>query len=455
MRLWEGRFSGAQDAAFDKLNSSLSFDRRLAEVDVLGSMAWAKAITRAGLLSREEEVIIINGLEAIRHEFIEGSFIFQASDEDIHTAVERRLTERVGVLGGKLHTGRSRNDQVATDFRMWVIQAIEQVELDLQELQKVLVERAEKDFGTILPGYTHTQQAQPILLSHWWLSHFWALQRDRMRLHHLDKETRVMPLGSGALAGSGFKIDRFKLAADLGFDEPSANSIDAVGDRDFAVEFLFCAAMIGIHISQMAETLILFSTHEFGFVTLADQFSSGSSLMPQKKNPDALELARAKSSVINGKLIGLLGTLKGLPSAYDKDLQEDKPPVFEAFDILELVLAAMCGVIETLQVNTDRMTQALDAHTLATDIADYLVQHGVPFRQAHTEVGNAVKRCEALNVALCSLPLDEWKKIDAIFDENIGEIFNPSYSVERRTIYGGTASEAVREQLEAAKKLIA
>ena len=327
MKLWTGRFSGSLDVLAARLNNSLPFDQRLALEDVRGSIAWARALARAGVLTEEEAGLILQGLETIQEEFNQAAFAYQDSDEDIHTAVERRLTELVGPVGGKLHTGRSRNDQVATDFCLWVQETALSLEKDLQGLQSVLVQRAEKDWGVILPGYTHFQQAQPVMLSHWWLSHFWALQRDRQRLQAVYCAARVMPLGSGALAGTSFPIDRFALASDLGFDRPTPNSLDAIANRDFAVEFLFWAALTGVHLSRMAEALILYSTSEFGFIVLADEYSTGSSLMPQKKNPDPLELARGQSGGLIGRLTGLLTTLKGLPSAYDKDLQEDKVPV--------------------------------------------------------------------------------------------------------------------------------
>jgi argininosuccinate lyase len=455
MKLWSGRISGKLDANAALLNNSLPFDRRLAQMDVRGSIAWARALGRAGVITQDEAGQIIAGLEAILQEFIDGRFVFQESDEDIHTAVERRLTETIGAVAGKLHTGRSRNDQVATDFCLWVLETVDQMRGKLSDLQKVLVERAEVDFGVILPGYTHFQQAQPVLLSHWWLSHFWALQRDQERLQGVGRQAQVMPLGSGALAGSGFPIDRFLLATDLGFREPSPNSLDAVANRDFAVEYLFWAALLGIHLSRLAEALILYSTGEFGFITLADEFSTGSSLMPQKKNPDPLELARAKSGMAIGRLSGLLSTLKGLPSAYDKDLQEDKPPVFEATDSLSILLPVMSGLIATLKVNSQRSRSAINPQILATDLADYLVKRGVPFRQAHAAVGKAVRRSEELKVALTGLPLAEWQAIDKSFAKDLFEIFNIEKSLAHHNAWGGTAPEAVKEQLELAHKVIA
>ncbi len=455
MVLWSGRFTGSLNEAAARLNASLPFDRRLAEVDVRGSLAWARALGRAGILTPAEVDALLKGLEQVLAEFESGGFTFQESDEDIHTAVERRLTEIAGPVGGKLHTGRSRNDQVATDFRLWVLGALERLQGQLHELQSVLVSRAEADLGVALPGYTHFQQAQPILLSHWWLGHFWALQRDHERLGDAARRTAVLPLGSGALAGTGFPIDRAALAADLGFAAPSPNSLDAVSDRDFAAEFLFCAALIGVHLSRLAEALILYSTAEFGFIVLDDAFSTGSSLMPQKKNPDPLELVRAKSSDLIGKLTGLLSTLKALPSAYDKDLQEDKPPLFAAADLLELTLPVMGGLIATLKLRPERMRAAIGWPILATDLADYLVEKGVPFREAHHAVGQAVGRAEGLGVRLPDLPLEEWQAIHAAFGADLFDVFDVEHALARRAAWGGTAPQAVREQLDLAKQVLA
>jgi argininosuccinate lyase len=328
------------------------------------------------------------------------------------------------------------------------------LEAHLCEAQSALITRAEKDWGIILPGYTHLQRAQPILLSHWWLSHLWALQRDRDRLQEVSRRTRVMPLGSGALAGTAFAIDRAALARDLGFDSASPNSLDAVSDRDFAAEFLFCATLIGLHLSRLAEALILYSTAEFGFVELDDAFSTGSSLMPQKKNPDPLELTRAKSGKLIGLLSGLLATLKALPSAYDKDLQEDKPPVFEAADALEAVLPVISGTIATLEVRAERMRGAVDAQMLATDLADYLVERSVPFREAHGAAGRAVHRAEELGVTLSQLPLAEYQAIHSSFGDDLYKVFDVERSVARRSAAGGTAPEAVREQLKLAQRVV-
>lgn len=452
MKLWTGRLSDNMDALTAKVNNSLAFDQRLAQVDVQGSQAWSLALYRAGLLSAEELQDISSGLATIQGEFDTGRFIFKESDEDIHTAVERRLIELIGTPGFKLHTGRSRNDQVATDFCLWLKEtAYPMLSSHLLDLQKTLVDRAELDFGIIIPGYTHLQQAQPILLSHWWLSYFWPFERDRKRLGYVLEETAGMPLGSAALAGTGFDIDRFKLANDLGFSEPSANSIDAVSNRDYAVAFLYWAALCGVHISRLAESLILYSSQEYGYLRLADSYVTGSSLMPQKRNPDILELARAKSAILTGELVGFLGVLKGLPSAYDKDLQEDKVPVFRVFDVLCLVLPVMSGMIRTLTVNSEKMRRAIDPQTAATGLADYLVRRGVPFREAYRAISLAVGRAEEMGIQLSELPLSEWQQFHSKFDNDVFECFNPEYAMMHHIAWGGTAPQAVKQQIAHAK----
>ncbi|MBI3360763.1 MAG: argininosuccinate lyase, partial [Chloroflexi bacterium] len=361
MKLWGSRFSTSLDPLAAKFNYSIDFDRRLWDQDIRGSAAWARGLTRAGVITSGEADELCRGLQRVWAEFNGGTFKFVPGDEDIHTAVERRLSEIAGPVAGKLHTGRSRNDQVATDFRLWVMEAIDGARGRIRGVQAALLAQAEALFGVMLPGYTHLQRAQPILFSHWLMSHFWALERDRERLVQSRQRASRLPLGSGALAGTAFPIDRERLARDLGFALASPNSLDAVSDRDFAAEFLFDAALLASHLSRLAEALTLYSSLEFGFLELADSFATGSSLMPQKKNPDVLELTRGKAGTLIGLLTGLLATLKGLPSAYDKDLQEDKPPVFAAFDTLEAMLPVLAGAIATMTVKPDRMKAALDA----------------------------------------------------------------------------------------------
>ena len=418
--------------------------------DVKGSVAWAAALARAGVLTEDESSRIISGLEAVEAEFEGESFAFADSDEDIHTAVERRLGELIGPLAGKLHTGRSRNDQVATDFRLWMLDTLPELDAAIAGFQSTLVAVAEKHLSTLMPGYTHMQRAQPITLAHWLLSHFWALQRDRERLADLRDRVAILPLGCAALAGTAFPIDRNALAEALGFDAPSPNSLDAVSDRDFAAEYLFCAAMIGVHLSKLSENVILFSTAEFGFIELSDAFSTGSSLMPQKKNPDMFELARGKAGTLIGLLTGLLATLKGLPSTYDKDLQEDKVPVFQATDTLLAILPVLAGALETMSVNEKRMLAAIDASMLATDLADYLVRKGVPFREAHGISGKAVRVAAEKGVSLDQLSLNEWQAIGP-FDADVKDVFDPMKSVESRNAIGGTSPQSVKNQIQKAK----
>jgi len=452
--LWGGRFSGKLDEGAFLLNTSLPFDKRLARQDVKGSMAWADSLSQAGVLTEDESKRIISGLEAVEAEFKSRSFAFADSDEDIHTAVERRLGELIGPLAGKLHTGRSRNDQVATDFRLWMLEVLPALDAAIAGLQSTLVALAEKHVSTLMPGYTHLQRAQPVTLGHWLLSHFWALNRDRQRLADLRDRVAVLPLGCAALAGTAFPVERAALAESLGFDAPAPNSLDAVSDRDFVAEYLFCTAMTGIHLSKLAENVILFTTAEFGFFELSDAFSTGSSLMPQKKNPDMFELARGKAGTLIGLLTGMLATLKGLPSTYDKDLQEDKVPVFQATDTLLAILPVLAGALATMSVNESRMLAAIDASMLATDLADYLVRKGVPFREAHGMTGKAVKVAAEKGVSLDQISLNDWQALGP-FEADVKDVFDPLKAVEQRNAIGGTSPQSVKNQIEICKtKLI-
>jgi argininosuccinate lyase len=461
MTLWGGRFSGKLDPAAWEMNRSLDFDRRLAQADVRGSLAWAHALQRAGVLTEAESSQICSGLQAVSQEFAQETFQFQESDEDIHSAVERRLGELIGPAAGKLHTGRSRNDQVATDLRLWLLEQLPLLESATRELQAALLERAESDLGMLMPGYTHLQRAQPILLSHWWLAHFWPLQRDRQRLQELAAHTASLPLGSGALAGAPFPVDRQALAGELGFASISLNSLDGVSDRDFVAEFLFCAALTGVHLSKLSEAVVLFSSAEFGYIVLSDRFATGSSLMPQKKNPDLFELARGKAGALIGQLAGLLATLKGLPSTYDKDLQEDKIPLFSAYDSLSSSLPVLAQAIRTLAVRPERMRKHIDASLMATDLADLLVARGIPFRSAHGMVGQAVQLAEARGT-----PLDTLLVVDLeaeipgwtpglLSQEDYQTVFDPQNSISRRQVTGGTAPQAVARQIEQARQALA
>ncbi|MBK8989128.1 MAG: argininosuccinate lyase [Chloroflexi bacterium] len=455
-KLWGGRFQKATADLVRQYHDSLPFDQRLYEQDVIGSVAWARGLVGAGVLTIAEAETIIAGLEQVRGEFAAGKFEFASGDEDVHTAVERRLTEIVGAVGGKLHTGRSRNDQVATDFRLWVMGAIEQLQNHLKELQAALVASAAANLHTPMPGYTHLQHAQPITWGHWALSHFWPLQRDQERWAQARERTAVLPLGSAALAGTAYPVDRGSLADAIGFPSISQNSLDAVADRDFAADFLYAAAMTGLHLSRLSEQLILFSSAEFGFVALDDAYSTGSSIMPQKKNPDTLELTRGKSGRLIGNLVGLLTTLKGLPSTYDKDLQEDKEPVFDAFDTLALALPVMAGLITTLQIRPERMAAHLEPGLLATDLADYLVkERRMPFRQAHHMVGAVVQLAEEKGLLLTELSAADLLAVSEELGEGVTAVFDFTTSLASRNAPGGTSPAALRSQLQAAQKSLA
>jgi argininosuccinate lyase len=454
--LWGGRFAGETDPIMTRFNASLPFDWRLWDADIRGSIAWARAICGAGLLAETERDQIVAALVALQAEIAadQAAAFAGVNDEDIHSYVERRLIERAGPVGGKLHTGRSRNDQVSADVRLWLREQAQGLDAALVALIRAAADRAEAEIDVLMPGYTHLQPAQPVRWSHWLLSHAWAWQRDRSRLADLRVRVNVLPLGSGALAGCPFPVDRDALARDLGFAEVSLNSVDAVSDRDFVAEFLFWAALLGIHLSRWAEDLILWSSREFGFVAMADAYSTGSSLMPQKKNPDALELLRGKSGRLVGGLVGLLTTLKGLPSAYDKDLQEDKEPIFDAADTLVLALPVAQGVLQTLSIRPERMMSALGDELLATDLADALVRRGVPFRQSHHLVGQAVRRAEELDSSLRDLPLSELQAISPHFERDVTAIWDFQRSVEQHAVTGGTARAAVFDQITALRLLV-
>jgi argininosuccinate lyase len=450
--LWGGRFTSQTDELVFKFNASIHFDRRLYDQDITGSIAWAKALDKAGILTDDEAAKIIHGLELVRKEFDDEIFEILPTDEDIHTAVERRLTELIGPTGGKLHTGRSRNDQVATDFRLWVMAACEQVDGWIADLQSALVDSAAENLVSPMPGYTHLQHAQPVTWGHWVLSFFWPLARDRQRFKEVRNRTSVLPLGSGALAGTTFPIDRQFLATELGFDSISASSIDGVSDRDFAVDFLYAAVMLGLHLSRLSEQLILFSSSEFDFVRLHDAYSTGSSIMPQKKNPDSLELTRGKSGRLIGDLTGLMVTLKSLPSTYDKDLQEDKEPVFDAYDTITLIVPVMAGLLRSLEINVSGMATQLEPGLLATELADYLVKKGVPFREAHGYVGQLVRMAEEQGKPLTGLSLSEFQSVNPLFSEDVYQVLEVNFALAHRDTTGGTSPAALQEQLTAARK---
>ncbi|MBC6955320.1 MAG: argininosuccinate lyase [Anaerolineae bacterium] len=455
MTLWGGAFSEPTDDDLRRLNDSLPFDQRMAAEDIRGSIAWANGLARAGVITRGEAETLVGGLNEIAREFTAGTFVFAEGDEDIHTAVERRLTELVGPVGGKLHTGRSRNDQVATDFRLWARGAAVDLLVAVRHLMRVLAERAGEHADTVMPGFTHLQPAQPITAGHWLMSVFWMLERDTQRLTDTISRIDVLPLGSGALAGVPFPIDRAALASELGFASISPNSLDAVSDRDFVAELLFGCALLGAHLSRLAEDVILFSNPAFGYVTLADRYSTGSSLMPQKRNADPMELTRGKAGRIIGDLTGLLTTLKGLPTGYNKDLQEDKEPLFDAIDTLGQLLPVVTGVVRTLTFHPDRMRAGLVAEMLATDLAEYLVRKGMPFREAHHTAGRAVRMARERGVPLDQLSLNDLRGLSGLIADDVAAVFDYDASVRSRSAPGGTAPESVRAQVAAGLALLA
>jgi argininosuccinate lyase len=451
MALWGGRFDEPTDADLKALNDSLRFDQRMYRQDIHGSIAYAQAIQHVGILTAEETTTIANGLHQVLAEFESHTFEVKPGDEDIHTAVERRLTELVGAVAGKLHTGRSRNDQVATDFRLWVCDALRDLDTRVAGLQIALVEQAESHLHTLMPGYTHLQPAQPITAAHWLMSFFWMLSRDRERLHQTWQRTNLSPLGAGALAGHPFGVDRHALADALGMDGILQNSLDAVSDRDFAAEFLFAVSLMGVHLSRLAEDIIIYSNPLFGYITLNDRYSTGSSIMPQKRNADPMELTRGKAGRLIGRLAGFLATLKGLPSTYNKDLQEDKEAVFEAYDTLLALLPVITAIIHTLNIQPEKMRAALGEDLLATDMAEYLVRKGLPFRQAHHIVGRAVRLAADHGGKLSAISLTTLRELSELFAEDIVEVFNFEQSIARRSSAGGTAPSAVQEQITHAR----
>jgi argininosuccinate lyase len=444
--LWHGRLDQPPADELVAFTESLSVDRRLAPEDVAGSRAHVRMLGATGILTREEVAAILAALDAVEAELTDGTFAFAASDEDIHTAVERRVTELAGSTGAKLHTGRSRNDQVATDLRLYLLRAGRGAARAIHDLQTTLADRAAEAGDLYLPGYTHLQRAQPVLLAHHLLAHFWALARDVDRWRDALDRTAVSPLGAGALAGSSLPLDPDAAARELGFPRRFENSIDAVSDRDFAAEALFVCSLTMVHLSRLGEELVLWCGAEFGFAHLADEYATGSSMLPQKKNPDVAELVRGKAGRVIGDLTGLLATLKGLPLAYNRDLQEDKPPLFDALDTCELALRALRGLVATLTFDAERMRVAADdPEAAATDLAEHLVARGVPFRDAHAAVGALVRRSHDERIPLVDLVAQDSRLHDAT------SLLAPGAAVRRRTTPGGSGPEPVRAQLEAAR----
>jgi argininosuccinate lyase len=446
--LWGGRFKGGPSDALARLSASVHFDWRLATYDIAGSRAHARVLHRAGLLTDSELTQMLAGLDALEADVVSGAFTPTLEDEDCHTALERGLLERLGPLGGKLRAGRSRNDQIATLFRMYLRDQARMIAGLLVELQQALVAQAEAHIDVAMPGRTHLQHAQPVLFAHHLLAHVQAFRRDAERLHDWDRRAAVSPYGSGALAGSSLGLDPEAVAADLGFTAAAANSIDGTASRDFAAEFAFVTAMIGVDLSRLAEEIILWTTREFSFVELDDAYATGSSIMPQKKNPDIAELARGKSGRLIGNLAGLMATLKALPLAYNRDLQEDKEPVFDAIDTLEILLPAFTGMIASMRINAARMEELAPAgFSLATDIAEWLVRQGVAFREAHEIAGACVRFCEPRGIELHDLTDEQLAALSPHLTSEVRSVLSLRGALESRDARGGTAPKRVREQL--------
>jgi argininosuccinate lyase len=452
-KLWGGRFAVPTAAALDALNRSIGTDYRLWPFDINLSKAWAVALWGAGVLTLEESKQIERGLSAVGDKLAAGATPLP-SDEDVHTLIDRMLHDEVGDVASKLHTGRSRNDQVATATRLWSMDACVKVDAAVRVLQQVMLGQAEALEDALMPSYTHLQRAQPVSAAHWVLSHFWPLERDRARISSASRAAGVLPLGSGAIAGCAFPISRVLLQGSLGFSSVSQNSIDAVGDRDFAAELLFAVTMIATHLSRLGEDLIIYGSSEFGFAQFGDAFTTGSSMMPQKRNPDALELARGSGARAIGDLSTLLSTLKGLPSGYNKDLQDDKRVLFDAVDTVLLVLPAVAGALQETRFNTKRMRAAVSSSMMATDLADYLVEKGATFRDAHAAIGTLIRESEREGCDLDALPLASFKAAHALFGEDALDWLEPAKSVARRDVPGGTGPTAVREQLRAAREAL-
>lgn len=454
MALWGGRFSSGPDHAFKQFNDSLPFDYQMAEEDIIGSVAWAGALQQVDVLTADEHQKLVAGLNELLHEVQQNpNAIATAGDEDIHSYVEAKLIEKVGDLGKKLHTGRSRNDQVATDFRLWSRKTAKQLLAAIASLKNALVTLAEKEFGTVLPGYTHLQRAQPVLFSHWCMAYFEMLERDEARLESALSRINVCPLGSGALAGTAYAIDREQLAANLGFDRASRNSLDAVSDRDFVVELLSCASISMMHLSRLAEDMIFYNSGEAGFIELADSVTSGSSLMPQKKNPDALELIRGKTGRVFGAFSAMMMTLKALPLAYNKDMQEDKEGLFDAMPTWLACIHMAEACIKGVKVNADKTKAAAQGgHANATELADYLVAKGIPFREGHHIVGKLVQVAISEGKNLEDLSLSQFKAVCDVIAEDVYPVLELQACLDARLALGGTSPTQVQFAISNAKK---
>ena len=448
-QMWGGRFASGPAAIMEAINASIGFDRKLYRQDIAGSLAHASMLAEKGIISVKDSEEISRGLHTILSEIEGGTFAFSTRLEDIHMNVESRLAELIGPAAGRLHTARSRNDQVAVDFRLWVKDELGRTTDALTRLIEALLARAEEHAATVMPGFTHLQAAQPVTFGHHCMAYVEMFGRDLSRVRDAAERLDESPLGAAALAGTGYPVDRHMTAAALGFREPTRNSIDSVSDRDFALEFLALAAICGTHLSRLAEEIVIWSTPQFGFIRLSDSFSTGSSIMPQKKNPDAAELVRAKTGRVNGHLIGLLTVMKGLPLAYSKDMQEDKEAVFDAAETLDLMLAAMTAMVGDMEINAASMKRAAGSgYSTATDLADWLVREaGLPFREAHHVTGRAVAAAEARKVALEKLSLEELQEIDSRITADVFGVLSVAASVKSRSSFGGTAPQEVRRQV--------
>src|SRR5579872_3343234 len=453
-KMWGGRFASGPSKIMEEINASIDFDRKLAAQDIAGSKAHVAMLAETAIIDKADAAAIAKGLDEVGAEIEAGRFAFSRALEDIHMNIEARLAELIGPAAGRLHTARSRNDQVALDLKLWVRDALDLLDQQIVALQQALAERALEHAGSVMPGFTHLQSAQPVTLGHHLMAYVEMLARDRGRFADCRRRLNECPLGAAALAGTAFPIDREMTAAALGFDRPAANSLDAVSDRDFALEFLAAAALCGTHLSRLAEEIVIWASDAYGFISLSDAFTTGSSIMPQKRNPDAAELVRAKTGRLDGSLLALLTVMKGLPLTYQKDMQEDKVPVFEAADALELCIAATAGMVRDLRPDRERLREAAGrGFSTATDLADWLVRRvGLPFRQAHHATGAIVKRAETLGCTLAELPLAELQAVEPRITAEVYEVLEPSRSAASRTSLGGTAPDRVRDATAAARK---
>jgi len=454
-KLWEGRFNKETNKLLEKFNASITFDKRMYEEDITGSIAHSRMLAKQGIIGKDEQEQIEKGLLQIKSEIENGTFEFKIEDEDIHMSIEKRLTEIIGAVAGKLHTARSRNDQVALDVRMYVRKEAKEIKKLLFHLEHTILELSEKYKTTIIPGYTHLQRAQPILFSHHLMAYFQMFKRDISRIDDFLVRIDELPLGAGALAGTTFNLDRHFVAEQLGFSKPTENSLDSVSDRDFIIELAMIISVISMHLSRFSEEVIIWCTSEFSFIQLDDAFATGSSIMPQKKNPDIAELVRGKTGRIYGNLMGILTTMKALPLAYNKDMQEDKEGIFDSIDNIKLSIEIFYSMLATISVNEEKILKSMRAGFLnATDVADYLAKHNVPFRQAHKIVGEIVSYCENKNIAIDDMSLDEFHNFSKVFGDDILSEITIENCVNKRNSFGGTSVKNVEMQIENAKKFL-